>query len=293
MYVSMFRRPLLGSLNQVWQHILEYDRRQKRYLKGSLECRLEVYRFLGMFPLSRLDFRLEMNPMVTCSDASTNGGGLCASVALTPLGSLVSEGSLRGDVPEPGGDLAVFSLGLFDGIGALRVALELIKVQVLGHVSVECNQAAQRVVESHFPGVETIDDVSKVDEALLKSWACRYSQCALVLIGAGPPCQGVSGLNPDRKGTLKDQRSNLFTEVPRIRSLVQMSFPWCPAHVLMELVASMDEADRDVMSQGYGDTPLMMLGPLLGATARAFIGSAGKSRKVKVFLWKKRGPCVP
>ena len=72
-YVSMFRRPLLGSLNQVWQHILEYDRRQKRYLKASLECRLEVYRFLGMFPLSRLDFRLEMNPMVTCSDASTNG----------------------------------------------------------------------------------------------------------------------------------------------------------------------------------------------------------------------------
>ena len=49
---------------------------------------------------------------------------------------MVAQGSLRGEVPEAGGDLAVFSIGLFDGIAALRVALEVINVKVLGHVSV-------------------------------------------------------------------------------------------------------------------------------------------------------------
>ena len=70
---------------------------------------------------------------------------------------------------------------------------------------------------------------------------------------AGPPCQGVSGLNHDRKGALKDERSRLFTHVPRIRTLVQQHFPWCQVHTLMESVASMDTSDRKIMSQDFGD----------------------------------------
>ena len=122
-YISMFRRPLLGSLNQVWMHILSYDRYKKRVRATPAACRLEVLRFLGLLPLARLDFRLDMHPMVTCSDASSQGGGICASTRLTALGGMVSGGALRGEVPEPGDDLMVFAIGLFDGIGALRVAL--------------------------------------------------------------------------------------------------------------------------------------------------------------------------
>ena len=256
-YISMFRRPLLGALNQVWQHILSFDRLRRRTLETPEVCKLEVLRFIGMIPLARLDFRLDMHGMVTCSDASQHGGGFCASERLTPLGSMVSQGSLRGQVPEPEGDLMVFSVGLFDGIGALRVALEVLNVKVAGHVSVECNPAAQRVVESHYPGVETVNAVQEVNEALVRQWACRYSQVAMVLVGAGPPCQGVSGLNFDRKGAMKDERSCLFKEVPRIRDLLKHAFRWCPAHVLMESVSSMDAVDRDTMSTGYGGAPLL------------------------------------
>lgn len=256
-YFSMFRRPLLGSLNQVWQHILSYDRLGKYRQETPHDCRLEVLRFVGLLPLARLDFRLDVHPMVTCSDASSYGGGLCATTGLTNLGGMVAQGSLRGEVPEAGGDLAVFSIGLFDGIAALRVALEVINVKVLGHVSVESNLSAQRVVEAHFPGVECVTTVQEVNEDMVKSWACRYSQCSLVLIGAGPPCQGVSGLNPDRKGALKDERSCLFSEVPRIQHLVRMAFPWCPVHTLMESVGSMDSTDRSIMSAGFGDEPLL------------------------------------
>ena len=44
----------------------------------------------------------------------------------------MAEGDLRGEEPEPRIDGAVLAIGLFDGIGALRVALELIGVPVPG-----------------------------------------------------------------------------------------------------------------------------------------------------------------
>lgn len=118
-------------------------------------------------------------------------------------------------------------VSLFDGIGALRVALDVLGLQVLGHASVESNPAAARVVEAHFPGSVHVPDIALVDEAMVVSWSLRFSQCSVVLLGGGPPCQGVSGLNADRKGALKDHRSSLFCHVSRIRALLSKHFPWC------------------------------------------------------------------
>ena len=83
----------------------------------------------------------------------------------------------------------------------------------------------------------------------------EFSQASLVLIGGGPPCQGVSGLNSQRKGALRDERSSLFPHVRRIGNLVQRHFPWCQVHCIMESVASMDAQDRDIMSADFGDSP--------------------------------------
>ena len=96
----------------------------------------------------------------------------------------------------------MLSVGLFDGIGALRVALDTLGVQVIGHVSVEKEAAARRVVEAHYPGTVSLSAVEDINEEVVQSWATRFSQCALVLLGAGPPCQGVSGLNCERQGAL-------------------------------------------------------------------------------------------
>ena len=91
---------------------------------------------------------------------------------------------------------------------------------------------------------------------VLVEWSLRFSQCSLVIVGAGPPCQGVSGLNSDRRGALKDARSSLFVHVSRVRRLVQSQFPWAAVHVLMESVSSMDEEDRKVMSEDFGELPV-------------------------------------
>ena len=253
-YFSVFRRPLLGGLNRVWQHIESFESGAPRLTPA--DCRLEVLRFLGCLPLARLDFRLNMDPMVTCSDASMEGGGICASSGLTPYGALVSQGGLRGEQPENHTDNMVLSVGLFDGIGALRVALDILGAPVIGHVSVEKEAASNRVVESHYPGCTVVACVEDVDEQMVIQWSTRFSQCTIVVLGAGPPCQGVSGLNSDHLGALKDARSSLFAHVPRVRELLKKHFPWCPVYTLMESVASMDAKDRDTMSEAIGCRPL-------------------------------------
>eukprot|EP00438_Fugacium_kawagutii_P010590 Skav221627 [mRNA] locus=scaffold4037:51236:58385:+ [translate_table: standard] len=255
-YVAMFRRALLGSLNAVWKHIMSFDHQQSQYKVTPMECQLEVIRFLGLLPLARLDFRLDVASQVTCSDASSSGGGICVSSGLSGVGELVASGHLRGEVPEPQGEKAVLSIGLFDGISALRVALDVLGVKVIGHVSVECQEAARRVVESHYPGSILVNNVEDIDDQMVQSWGRRFGRCNLVLLGAGPPCQGVSGLNSDRRGALRDERSSLFVHVPRIRGLLQKYMPWAPVHSLMESVASMDEVDRNTMSEGFGTLPL-------------------------------------
>lgn len=49
---------------------------------------------------------------------------------------MVAGGSLRGELPELRQEHQVVTIGLFDGIVALRVAADLLGLQVLGHVSV-------------------------------------------------------------------------------------------------------------------------------------------------------------
>ena len=61
----------------------------------------------------------------------------------------------------------------------------------------------------------------------------------------------MSGLNSDRKGALKDQRSKLFKEVPRIVGMFKRAFPWAQVHSITENVASMDFNDCQVMNEEF------------------------------------------
>ena len=257
-YFAMFRRPMLSALNAVWSFIESFNIPGAGYRPLPRECRAELLRFLGMLPLVRMNFRLDMDPMVTCSDASSSGGGICCSVGLSGIGALVEKGGVRGEVPQPLAEHQLLVIGLFDGIGALRVAVDLQNLPVCGYISVERNKAAQRLVEAHYPGVWHYDDVELITADLVKEWSLKFSQCSMVLLGAGPPCQGVSGLNSDRKGALKDARSCLFVHVSRIRDLLRVAFPWAPVHALMESVGSMDAQDRDIMSHDFGCPPVLI-----------------------------------
>eukprot|EP00435_Cladocopium_sp_Y103_P046052 s66_g13.t1 len=248
-YITMFRRPLLCALNEVWTHV-ETLKKYPPVVRLPLPkgVKLELVRFMSLVPLAQMDFRLPMIKQVTASDASSTGGGISCSVGLTDFGVVAQAALVRGEMPEPLEHVEVLTVGLFDGIGALRVAADVLHLPMAGHISVECNNHANRVLESSFPGSRHVDSVQDVTEEEVTLWACEYSSVGVVLLGAGPPCQGVSQLNVDRKGSQKDARSVLYKEIPRIERLLRRKFPWAQVHTFVESVASMDAKDRAAMS---------------------------------------------
>ena len=255
-YIAMFKRPLLCGLNQLWRSIIELDSKPRGVTVAlRREVVLELVRFLGLLPLAYIDLRAPADGKVTASDASTTGGGACVSRGLTPYGAAASLSHVRGDLPEEHDFCQVLSIGLFDGISALRVALDALGLPMAGHVSVEKSGEARRVVESYFPDTIFIEDVEQVDSETVKGWSLRFSNVGVVLLGSGPPCQGVSGLNADRRGALKDLRSCLFRHVPRIAKLCRQHFVWAQVHTLTENVASMDYGDCEVMNEEFEDEP--------------------------------------
>eukprot|EP00438_Fugacium_kawagutii_P029680 Skav211484 [mRNA] locus=scaffold2188:226124:230616:- [translate_table: standard] len=251
-YICTFRRAILGSMNYVWSFIESFTG-YPPFIKLEIPAlvKLEVARCIALMPLAKLQFRNKIDPLVTASDASTTGGGVTASLGLTNQGQVAASTKIRGDLPEPAQVTQVLTIGLFDGIGALRVAADSLQLPIAGHISVEKEASASRVLESRFPGTLFVTDVAEVDKAMVQSWACQFSQVGLIVIGAGPPCQGVSGLNANRRGALKDHRSCLFLRVSRIRLLVQEVFVWAQVHLLGESVQSMDQKDRTVMSESF------------------------------------------
>ena len=255
-YIAMFRRPLLSGLNAIWKQVTELAAKGPFVRRAlPLEVVLEMLRFVALSPLAYMDFRLSTSDFVTASDASTTGGGLCVSREVSPFGVAACQAECRGDAIEPEEVDQVLVVSLFDGIGALRVALDALRVPVGGYVSVEISPEANRVVESFFPEVVCVGDVTLVTSEMVLGWRLRFANVGLVLLGAGPPCQGVSGLNSDRKGALRDERSCLFQHVPRVETLLREHFKWCPVHRLIENVASMDAKDCQTMSTAYDTKP--------------------------------------
>ena len=253
-YMFSFRRPLMSILNEVWSFIVSFsdDKQFKPLPSKVIE---ELIAAFMLAPLSFINFRLPMNPTVTASDASEGGGGLCATTGLTDWGLSVSQGSIRGDKFEEFQEQGLLVISLFDGIGSLRVALDGLQAPLAGYVAIEKNEAATRVMESHFPSTLFYTDVTQITQDDLRSWAAKFPNCIGVLIAGGPPCQGVSSLNAAKKGAHADPRSSLHKVFDQIKNWAKEIFTWCPTYHLMESVASVSSTDRIIYSRSSGVLP--------------------------------------
>ena len=78
----------------------------------------------------------------------------------------------------------------------------------------------------------------------------------LILVGAGSPCQDLSGLNAAGRG-LEGERSRLFFEVPRIIGLVKSHFE-VPVEYFVENVASMTADNVEQFSDVLGVKPIFL-----------------------------------
>ena len=182
-YMAMFRRPLLGTLNAIWEFITSFEG-GPRVQTIPWKVRSEIARFCLLTPLARMNFRSVFSGVVTASDASTTGGGITASKGLSSLGCMAANQPVRGDIVEPDEVTSVLTIG--DGTGALRVAADAIGLPVAGHISVEKHAPARRVVESRFASATFVEDVAAVDAEMVKTWACQFSQVGQTRSPTGP-----------------------------------------------------------------------------------------------------------
>ncbi|CAE7827088.1 unnamed protein product [Symbiodinium sp. CCMP2592] len=237
-YFAMFRRPLMSCLNYVWKFIHSFDLTSDTVLKIPTGVMSELLVFLGLLPLAHMDFRTSVSTVVTASDASNLGGGICASSGITSLGDAVASADFRGDSSIDVPDGGVVCIGLFDGISAMRVALEAIRTRVVLHVSAEIDPTCRRVVETHFPDVIHHDDVASIDQDCCNTWAAQASSAKLVLVGASPPyCKAVNSEDTESK-------SPLHGSVQTVISMLRSSFSWCPVHFIHESFFTMEDFDR-------------------------------------------------
>ena len=278
--VFEFRRPLFGSLNNIWRF------GQKRMVhRFSGPQREEALIALCLLPLAVSNLRAPVSGLVTASDASEKGGGCCKSTGLTleghhALQELLSEQTESLSMDASGRQqpsLAVlpqlqplfktikvpqFScgkalvVGLFDGIAGLLCAVSRLPVQVLGFASAEVDPVAKKLVRKRWPGLIELGDVLSVNLDIIRKLAKTYAPIVdIVIVGAGSPCQDLSSLLADGKG-LMGERSRLFFEVPRIIQLFRECFP--KVEFFVENVFSMTPENRVTFNDVLGIKPYLV-----------------------------------
>ena len=139
----------MSCLNEIWTFIIRCSN-DKGLVPLPRKVEEELVASFYLTALSFIDFRhfrAGVDPIVTASDASETGGGL---IGLTCFGVQASKALVRGELPDEEADQGLQAISAFDGIGSLRVALDVLQIPVSGYVAIEKDPKARRVVESAF-----------------------------------------------------------------------------------------------------------------------------------------------
>ena len=260
-----FRRPLMSVLGKAWpQGSVNW---RAPLSLGCLSCLL---RACASSTLALTDLRTPIDGMVSSTDASEAGGGLCVSGELTDEGkamlqSLVNpvareEASFQaaGAMPSrsPGG-ARIFVVSLFDGISAIMAALSRLECAVVGFASSEIDKDCKKLTRKRWPGIIELGNVENIDEKMIIALAHGLGyQVDVVLLTAGSPCQDLSALLAGGLG-LEGPRSKLFFHIPRILKLLKKHFS-CPVHSFVENVFSMTQDNRVRFTETLECKPTMI-----------------------------------
>ncbi|CAK0898088.1 unnamed protein product, partial [Prorocentrum cordatum] len=276
-----FRRPLFGVLNSVWT--LAASSAQGAYLDAEMVE--ELLMGVMVLPLAASSLRARIDGMVTSSDASEMGGGVCTSAGLREdvaaalqvprtVPDQLGIGARLLNMPEDPARpwaaanprvparavrrvLSVLLIGLFDGIGGLAVAFSRLPVRIAAFVAAETDAKARRVVRLRWPGVIDWGDVTRVGSETVRDLFEAFGGLVdLVVVAAGSPCQDLSRLNVGGRG-LSGRKSSLFHEVPRILALLAAVFKdrlvW-----FVENVASMSDANVELILEALQVRPTLV-----------------------------------
>jgi DNA (cytosine-5)-methyltransferase 3A len=141
-------------------------------------------------------------------------------------------------------------LSLFDGISCARVALDRAGIEVNAYMAAEIDKNAIKISEKNYPDIIRVGSVVGLEV-----------EGQIDLLIGGSPCQDLSIAKKDRKG-LEGDRSSLFWEFVRIKKECN------PQWFVLENVASMPKADRDIITREMGVEPVMFNASLVSAQSR-------------------------
>ena len=141
-------------------------------------------------------------------------------------------------------------LSLFDGISCARVALDRAGIEVNAYMASEIEKNAIKVSEKNYSDIIRVGSVVGLEV-----------EGQVDLLIGGSPCTDLSIAKKDRKG-LEGDKSCLFWEFVRIKKECN------PQWFILENVASMPKADRDIITREMGVEPIMFNASLVSAQCR-------------------------
>ena len=209
-HMMQFRRQVFSNICHTWDRLKFHAAEPMR--EGEVA---EWMRILMLLPLLKVNLRAKVSGTTTASDASEEGGGLCASIGLSRLGQ--KGVSVPTKVVSQENFLVV---EWFAGIGGLGRALERLGLNPLHTIVCEQDEHCLAVLRSFLPGCTVFKDIKMVHRRDLCEIFDRYPNAQGIVQAGGSPCQGLSLLSATRQH-FADPRSNLFYELVRVMRLVK------------------------------------------------------------------------
>ena len=247
-----FRRPSMVWLDNTWSYISG----QASGSTVEAKVRGELFGCCVTALLVHSSLRAEISGVTTASDASSTGGAVGKSTALTPAGMEFADIDTSG--LGGGKIIPVLVLSLFNGVGCAFRCYDLCGVTPCVALSYELHPPANRVTGRRWPNVKLCGDVRSITLAEIRQWRYLYPQVEEIHLWGGFPCVDLSKVKVGRRN-LEGDSSGLFFEIPRILKDIRKVYGYLfKVKFAIENVASMDEGASNEISSILGVKPLRL-----------------------------------
>ena len=142
---------------------------------------------------------------------------------------------------------------MFDGISCGQVALERAGIKIDAYYASEIDRYSIQIAQKNYPNTIQLGDIINID----------FSQFInkIDLIIGGSPCQDLSIAKKGGQG-LEGQKSGLFWKYIEALETIK------PKYFLLENVASMKKADKDIISNALRVEPILINSALVSGQNR-------------------------
>eukprot|EP00435_Cladocopium_sp_Y103_P045377 s505_g13.t1 len=257
MHATQFCRPLACCFDELYRNLNMDDPEMLLDMQGREELMMVTI----LLPMLWSSQRTCLSPTVYATDASPGGGGACQTTGLSARGRAKLHLACSEHAGVEGGACdSVVLIEVFGGIGGLRKAIELLGMLPQGIILIDSDPLCLKLAKCHCAFVLVVDNVYKVDKAMVRSWRLQFPRATRVVMGGGWPCINHSSLNSRRLGAEADSSKLLDVMVDIAENLKEVSRPlrlpdWDVVEVSENV--TMDQDDLTTQSRKIGCLPIM------------------------------------